>query len=80
MLATALKRKLSQLHPAPAEQASSSDDEDPVGALGAYDRLLELTGGHVKPAPARLSAYEAHVEADPSPTSPGTATISIYLA
>jgi hypothetical protein len=43
MLGASLKRKISRLqHPAHA-QASSSDDEDPIGALGAYDRLLELS-------------------------------------
>lgn len=42
MLGTSLKRKISRLHPSHA-QPSSSDDDESVGALGAYDRLLELS-------------------------------------
>jgi hypothetical protein len=49
MLGASLKRKISRYqHPAHA-QPSGSDDEEPVGALGAYNRLLELSARAVSP-------------------------------
>ena len=48
-----MKRKFARVHhPATAQQPSSSDDDDTVGALGAYDRLLELATCSTSPLPA----------------------------